>query len=116
MREVTRCRNGFAKVAVEFLVDIVQRRRYLHALCDREAEPLCLTHLVVGILPNDDYANLVKRAYIESTEDLCSRRKTLPRAISLAYKLREQLEVRFVELGLQDLPPTLFYADIHVLN
>ena len=108
--------NGFAKVAVEFLVDIVQRRRYLYAFADREAESLRLPDFVVRVLPNDDYTHLVERTYIKRTEDLCSRRETLPRAIGLTYKLREQLKIRFVEFGLQDMPPTLFYPDVHVLN
>ena len=116
MSEVARCGNRFAKVAVEFLVDIIQRRRYLYAFADREAESLRLPDFVVRILPDDNYTYLVERAYIKRAEDLCGRRKTLPCAIGLTYKLREQLEVRLVELGLQDLPPTLFYPDVHVLN
>ncbi len=113
MSEVSRCGNRLSQVAVEFLVDIIQRRRYGYTLAHRETEPLRLPDLMVRVLSDDDHTYLVERAYIKRTEDLCSRREALPCAVGLTHKLREQLEVRFVELGLQDLPPTLFYADVH---
>ena len=113
MGKVARCGDRLTKVAVEFLVDIIQRRRYRYALAHRKAESLCLSEFVVGVLPDDNYTHLVKWAYIKRTEDLCGRRETLPRAVRLTHKLREQLEVRFIELGLQDLAPTFFYAYIH---
>ena len=111
--EVARCGYRLAEVAVEFLVDIIQRRRYRYPLADRETEPLRLPEFMVRVLPDDDHADTVERTYIKGTEDLCGRRETLPRAVRLTHKLREQLEVRFVELGLQDLAPTFFYAYIH---
>lgn len=111
--EVARCGYRLAEVAIEFLVDIIQRRRYRNPLADGEAEPLRLSEFVVRVLPDDNHANLVERADVEGTEYLCGRGETLPRAVRLTHKLREQPEVRFVELGLQDLPPTFFYAYIH---
>lgn len=111
--EVARCGYRLAEVAIEFLVDIIQRRRYRYPLADGKTEPLRLPEFMVRVLPDDDHADTVERTYIKGTEDLCGRRETLPRAVRLPHKLREQLEVRFVELGLQDLPPTFFYAYIH---
>ena len=113
MSEVARCGNRFAKVAVEFLVDIIQRRWDRHAFADREAEPLRLPDFVIRVLPDNNYPYLVERAYIKRTEDLRSRRETLPCAICLAHKLREQLKIRFIEFGLQDATPTLFNSNLH---
>ena len=111
--EVARCGDRLAEVTVEFLVDIIQRRRDRHVLRYRETEPLRLPDFVVRVLPDNDHTDTIERAYIKGTEDLCGRGKTLPRAVRLTHKLREQLEIRFVELGLQNLTPTFFDTDVH---
>ena len=113
MGKVARRRDWFAQIAVEFLINIDQRWWSRHTLLHREAKPMCLIYIMIGVLPDNHHAHFVKRTKVKSTKNMLCRWETLARGISMAHKVGEQLEVRFVELGLQDLSPALVNTHIH---
>lgn len=114
--EIPRRGYRLAQIAVNLLVDIHQRWWNRHTVIDRETESVRLTDIVVRVLPDDDNAHVVERTRVESIKNQTCRRKALMGLIGVAHKRGQQLEIRFVELGLQYLTPTFFYFNLHKLS
>ncbi|MNP58571.1 hypothetical protein D3C76_1534960 [compost metagenome] len=57
------------QVALQFLVDIDQRRRRGHARLHRETQAMGLARTVVWVLAKNDYFHLVQRCRVERIED-----------------------------------------------
>ena len=106
--------DGFAYISIEFTVYVLEGRRNRYSLFDGEAESLCLSDIMIRVLSYDDDSYLIERAQVESSEYLCGRGEALACLIGMPYKLGEQLEIRFIKLGLQHLSPTLLYAYVHL--
>ena len=62
-------------VVMQLLEDVDERLRERHAVLHRETQPVGLSHLVVGVLPDDHHLHLVKRRAVEGVEDAVARRK-----------------------------------------
>ena len=58
-----------SQVTMQFLVDVHKACRSFDTLWHRKAQPHCLPWLVVRVLAENDYPNLVKRGGIEGVED-----------------------------------------------
>ena len=59
----------YAKVGFYFLEDIHQRRGWLHAIGNAEAQPVRLPAAVVRILPEDDHFHIGQWSGVEGVED-----------------------------------------------
>jgi uracil-DNA glycosylase len=66
------------EVALELLVDVDQRRRHLHPVGHREAQPVRLPRPVVRVLPEDDDLDLIERGQLERAQPLAARRVDRP--------------------------------------
>ena len=106
--------HGRAKVGLDFLEYVDERRRKGHSIVHREAQPLRLARLVVRVLADDYHLHLVKRAQVEGVEYQPSRRVTRALAVLVADKRRKRGEVRLFKLR-ADVPfPAIFYLHVHV--
>ncbi len=72
-----------AEIALDLLVDVLQRRRHRHARLHGKAQPVRLAEAVVRVLAEDHHLHRVERRGIERGEDLRPRRKDA-RALALA--------------------------------
>ena len=84
--EVAAFGHGCAEVLLYLLEDVLQRRRERHTVVHGEAESLCLSLLMVRILPNDDHLHLVEGTEVEGVEDEVARRIACGGAIFVAHK------------------------------
>ncbi len=57
-----------AQIRVQFLVDILQRRRDAHAWAHRKRQAVGLIVAVIGVLAQDHHAHLVERGGVERVE------------------------------------------------
>ena len=69
-RQIAVRRNLAAGIVSEFTIDILQRRRQRHVSLHREAKPVSLPRAVVGILPQQEHLDLVRRRRLQGGEDL----------------------------------------------
>ena len=51
-------RNGTAQIILQLFININQRRRHLHSLFHREAQPVRLIEIVVRVLPQNHYLHI----------------------------------------------------------
>ena len=68
--QVTVARNLEADIGGELLIDVLQRRRDLHATVHRKAETVRLPRVVVRVLPKNHDANLAGRHGLQGRKDL----------------------------------------------
>lgn len=106
-----------AKLIVDFLKDVPQRRREWHSVGHGEAEPLCLFWLVIGVLPKNDDANALEGAKVEGVENLPSRGIAYAMRIFLSHKCNKVCKVWGREFGTQPLCPrgVYFYLTSHLI-
>ncbi|MCY1536697.1 hypothetical protein D9M68_721620 [compost metagenome] len=105
-------RNVDVQVALEFLVDVLQRRRRRHARLHREAQAVGLARTVVGILADDDHFHLLQRRGVQRIEDQRSRREDhLAGGLLLTQEIAQGLHVGLLELVPQGFFPALFELD-----
>ncbi|MNN38170.1 hypothetical protein D3C81_1521540 [compost metagenome] len=94
------------EVALEFLVDVEQRRRRGDARLHRKAQPMGLAGAVVRVLAEDHYLDLVQWSGIERIEDQRPRREDfLAGGVLLAQEFAQFGHVGLVELGAQGFLP-----------
>ena len=101
-----------AKVVVEFLEDVDEGGRRVDSVGHREAEPVSLSRIVVGVLPDDDGLYLVHRAKVQSRKDFRPWR-----VYHVVFRLLLQegflyfLEIGLLELVAQEFQPGFFQLD-----
>ena len=108
-------RHRLAKVIVNLLKNIDERRGHHHTFRHGETQSHGLTRLVIRILTDDDNLHLVKRREVESIEDKMSGRIARPMLIFLSDGIGKLLEIRSLKLRLKILFPGWFYLYIHKL-
>ena len=114
-RQVSRHRHGRPQVISNLLEDVLQRRREGDAFLNREAQPMSLSGLMIGILANDDHLHLVERTEVEGVEDEAGRRVARRLLVLLSDGGRQLLEVRLLELRLQLRLPCGFHLYVHAI-
>ena len=109
---VLRWRN--AQVVVEFLENVHERWRRFNAKRHREAKPMSLTRIVVGVLSDDDGLDFIDRAKVEGCKNL---RSGWIHHVVLRVFLQELcldlLKVRLFELVGEQFQPRFFEFDGH---
>ena len=105
--------DGCAEVLLNLLEDILQRRWKQHTVLYGEAQTMCLSWLVVGVLSDDDHLDLVEGTEVEGIEDERARRIARTHPVFLTDGSGELGEVGFVELLLQLLFPRRFYLYVN---
>ena len=111
--EVSARRNLNAEVALDFLEDILKGGWKGHAVVHREAKPVCLSGAMIGVLPDDDYLCLMKRAEVEGIKDEFARRVDGGGAIFGTHEVGQPDEIILLKFGVQLLFPAFFYLYIH---
>ena len=98
-----------AEVVVKFLEDVDERRGRLDSHGHREAQPVRLARIVVGVLPDDDRLDLVDGAVVERRENLGTGRV---HDVMLRLLLQELFfnlfKIRLFELVGEQVQPGLF--------
>lgn len=89
-----------ADVVLYFLENVDERRRQRYACLHRKAHTFRLTCAMVWVLSYNHDPHLVKRAEVESVENLVPRRITPVMTVLLMYKTGESDKVIFVKLTL----------------
>jgi len=112
--EVATGGNGGTSVVLYLLEDVEQRRGKRHSVVDRETQSMGLTWLMIGILSQKDYLQLLEWTEIEGIENQTGGRIALVLAILLPDERHKLSEVRLVELALQPSFPALLYFHFHV--
>ena len=111
--EVSARRNLKSEVALDFLEDILKGGWKGHAVVHREAKPVCLSGAMIGVLPDDDYLCLMKRAEVEGIKDEFARRIDGGGAIFGTHEVGQPDEIILLKFGGQLLFPAFFYLYIH---
>ena len=114
-RQITRSRDGFPKIGLNLLEDVLQRRGKLDAVLHREAQSVGLTWLVVRVLSDNHHLHLVKRTQVKGIEYQLPWRIASILRILRTNRTGEPDKIVFVELTTQILFPALFYLNVHQL-
>lgn len=95
-------REGYvsADVVLDFLVDIHERRGDAHTVGHRECQSLCLSRLMVRVLPQYHHLHAIERTAVESIENQLSRRIDPELLILAPHEVSEMAEIRLVEFRL----------------
>ena len=107
--QIARLWNRFAKVCLNLLKNIAQRRRKWHAIVDRKAQAMRLLRLVIRVLSDEHHLYFGQRTEIKSIEDECARGIASSLCILRLYKLNQLFKIGFVELWLEFFKPRCFY-------
>ena len=67
---------------------------------NRKTKPMCLTRLMIGILPQNNDLYLVERAGVESRKNLTTGRINRFSSIFVPYKSRQIFKIRLVKFAL----------------
>lgn len=86
-RQIAVGRERGPGVGAHLLEDVDQRGGHPHARIDREAQAVCLSRAVIGILPEDDDLDFVEGTRVEGGENFSRRREDLARGVLPAGKL-----------------------------
>ena len=106
--EVARSGCLLSHVLRDLLVNILQGWRQRHLFRDREAQSVCLSWLMIGILPHNYDFDILERAPVESIKNKFCRRIDCLVCILLPYVFCQPFEIRFTKLFLQMSLPALF--------
>ena len=102
-----------AGVGLYFLKDVLQRGRQLHSVFYREAQPLGLSRLVVGVLAYYHHFHAFERAKVESVEYLPPGRVARPGAVFPAHEVGETGEIGRGKLFFEPLAPRWVNLYVH---
>lgn len=72
--QTARCRYGNAKIIVQFLKDVLQRRRWRHAIAHRKTETFGLACTMIRILTEEHDFDFRKRTTIKGSKDFAGGR------------------------------------------
>ena len=72
--QTARCRYGNAKIIVQFLKDVLQRRRWRHAIAHRKTETFSLACTMIRILTEEHDFDFRKRTTIKGSKDFAGGR------------------------------------------
>ena len=72
--EIAMAGVGYPKIGCQFLVDVLKRWRWGHAMRHGKAEPMRLARPVIGILAKDHDLHIVEGRQLEGPENLASWR------------------------------------------
>ncbi len=86
-------RDRTAQIIMELLINIHERRRDLHSLLHRKAEPVCLPVVVIGILSEDHDLHILQRSQMEGVKDILCRRKDQPCPVFMIHCLEQLLVI-----------------------
>ena len=108
--------HPYAKVRLNLLEDVLERRRSRHIVRNREGKSMCLTGSMIWILAKYHDLDLIHRREVKSPEYLASRRE-YPLSCRLFFmkKTHQRREIWFLKFARQCVFPTLFYAYFHNL-
>ncbi len=93
-------RNGRTQVCLNLRKDIAKRWRKRYSVIHGEAKSMCLTRLMVGVLPDEHDFHAVQWAEIKSIKDELAWRIACAIGILRLDKLDKLLEIRLVDLRL----------------
>lgn len=115
--QVTMTGDGDIQVALQFFVDVHQRRRRRHPWLHRETQAVGLAGAVIGILAENHHFHLLQRRGVQRIEDHRPRRVDLfAGSVFLAQEFAQLVHVGLVELGAQSSLPTGFEFDAIVVS
>ena len=106
-------RDRFSEIIVDLFEYIHQGAGNRHALGYREADPIVLPRIWIGVLSQDNDFYLLKRACVKYMEYLGPGRKYVRLLIFVFDKCHQLLEIRLVKFFLQTFSPTFIYSNIH---
>ena len=106
-------RDRFPKIIVDLFEYIHQGAGNRHAIGYREADPVVLPRIWIGVLSQDNDFYLLKRACVKYMEYLGPGRKYVRLLIFVFDKCHQLLEIRLVKFFLQTFSPTFIYSNIH---
>ena len=112
-RKVAVCRHGSAEVELYLLEDVYQRGWGCDAVAHRERQSVCLSRLVVGVLPYYHHLHPVERAQVEGVEDEASRRIARVGGVFGPHEIGEFGEIRLFKFAAYLLQPRRFYLYFH---
>ena len=72
--QTARCRYGNAKIIMQFLKDVLQRRRWRHAIAHRKTETFSLACTMIRILTEEHDFDFRKRTTIKGSKDFAGGR------------------------------------------
>jgi hypothetical protein len=105
-----------AEVVFQFLVDVDEARRRPDPIWNGKAQAVGLAGPMLGVLADNDDANLIERRQVERSKPVGARRENaLPRVALSPQELLQLGHVRLVEFGLQGLEPTRVKFHAHPL-
>ena len=105
--------DRFPKIIVDLFEYIHQGAGNRHAIGYREADPVVLPRIWIGVLSQDNDFYLLKRACVKYMEYLGPGRKYVRLLIFVFDKCHQLLEIRLVKFFLQTFSPTFIYSNIH---
>ena len=111
--KVAAFRNRLAKVVVDFLENIHQRRRKRHTVAHREAQAVGLVHIVIRVLTQNHHLHAVEGRGVERRKNLAPRRKHSSGGIFMLHKLHQTGEIILIPLSSESLSPAIFNLNIH---
>lgn len=107
--------NGDTQIAFDLLEDVLERRRKLNMVVDRETKAMSLIGFVVRVLSQDDHFHAVERTGVESRKNLAAGRIDRFGGVFVPYERGQCFEIGLVEFVLKTLLPTGIDTDIHIL-
>ncbi|MNW51869.1 hypothetical protein D3C74_293650 [compost metagenome] len=98
-------RNGNTHVFMQLCVDIAQGWRYPHSRFDREAEPMCLSCSMIGVLPQNNYPCSVVGCQLKRREQFLFGRIDCVLLVFPCQRIAQLLKIGFLRFFLQNLIP-----------
>ena len=95
-RQIARLGNRFAKVCLNLLEDVAERRGKRHTIIHRKAQTMCLLGLMIGVLSYQHHLHLRQRTKIERVENEFARRIASALGIFSLDKLNQLLKIRIL--------------------
>ena len=109
--QTARCRYGNAKIIVQFLKDVLQRRRWGNAVAHGETEAFGLSGTVIGILAEEHDFDVGEGTTIERRKDFTGGGIAGAGGIFCAHEVRKCRKVGGFELGGEGFLPRRVDAD-----
>ena len=108
-------RHLAAEVCLQFLEDVEQGWRRLHAGQHGEREAMSLSRTMIRILPEDDHLRIRIARVVKGVENRVHIRIHVMRPVLLNQELPELAIIRFLELRIEELCP-IIVKDFHRLT
>jgi len=113
--EIARCGDRRTKVGLYLFKDILQRGRKLDTVLNREAQSVCLSWLVIGVLADNHHFHLVERTKVKGIEYQFAWGIARGSLILLSHSLSKLRKVRLFKLATKVSLPRFLYLYCHIL-